>query len=46
VTGVDRSGDRVEFSFEGFSLLLAKPLLSGRQGDHTKGESGLTTWPR
>jgi len=46
VPGVDRSGDRVEFSFSGFSLLLAKPLLSGRHGDRTKGGSGLTAWTR
>ena len=44
VTGIDRSGDRVEFSFDGFSLVLAKPLLSGREGDRTRGGSGLTVW--
>jgi hypothetical protein len=46
VRGVDRDGERVEFSFDGFSLLLAKPLLSGRHGDRTKGGSGLTAWPQ
>jgi glyoxylase-like metal-dependent hydrolase (beta-lactamase superfamily II) len=46
VRGVDREGDRVEFSFDGFSLLLAKPLLSGRHGSRTQGGSGLTAWPK
>jgi glyoxylase-like metal-dependent hydrolase (beta-lactamase superfamily II) len=41
----EREGGRVEFSFDGFSLLVAKPLLSGRQGERSKGGSGLTTWP-
>jgi glyoxylase-like metal-dependent hydrolase (beta-lactamase superfamily II) len=44
--GADQGGDRVKFPFDGFSLLLARPLLSGRHGDRTKGGSGLTAWPK
>ncbi len=43
--GADKGRDRVEFPFDGFSLLVARPLLSGRHGDRTKGGSGLTAWP-
>jgi hypothetical protein len=43
-TGTGKEGDRIEFGFDGFSLLVAKPLLAGRQGDRTRGGSGLTTW--
>ena len=45
-SGTARSGDRVEFSFDGFSLLVATALLDGQEGDRTKGGSGLTTWPQ
>jgi glyoxylase-like metal-dependent hydrolase (beta-lactamase superfamily II) len=44
--GADRERNRVKFSFDGFSLLVARPLLSGRHGDRTKGGSGLTAWPK
>ena len=45
-SGATRSADRVEFSFDGFSLLVAKALLDGREGDRTRGGSGLSTWPQ
>jgi glyoxylase-like metal-dependent hydrolase (beta-lactamase superfamily II) len=43
--GESLPGRRVLFTFPGFSILTAQPLLDGRTGDRTRGGSGLTAWP-
>ncbi len=45
VTGVDLGDRRRQFRFQGFSFLVAEPLLAGARGDTTRGGSGLTAWP-
>ncbi len=42
--GTEESDNRIVFTFEGFSILVSRPLLKGRTGDLTRGGSGLTTW--
>jgi glyoxylase-like metal-dependent hydrolase (beta-lactamase superfamily II) len=41
----EEPGQKLSFTFEPFSFLLSKPALAGRQGDVSKGGSGLSTWP-
>ncbi len=43
--GVEQSGNRTVFRFPDFAILTSKPLLEGKQGDRTRGGSGLTPWP-
>jgi glyoxylase-like metal-dependent hydrolase (beta-lactamase superfamily II) len=45
VKGTEESGNRLVFGFGDFSILTSKPLLEGKNGDRTRGGSGLTTWP-
>lgn len=45
VKGEEQSGNRIVFRFDNFSILTSKPLLEAKQGDTTRGGSGLTTWP-
>jgi glyoxylase-like metal-dependent hydrolase (beta-lactamase superfamily II) len=45
VNGTAEPSNRVSFGFDGFSILTSRPLLEGREGDRTRGGSGLTTWP-
>lgn len=42
--GTGESDNRVVFAFDGFSILVSRPLLEGRKGDQHRGGSGLTTW--
>jgi glyoxylase-like metal-dependent hydrolase (beta-lactamase superfamily II) len=42
--GKEESDNRVVFTFDGFSILVSRPLLEGRTGDLSRGGSGLTTW--
>lgn len=42
VKGTEQSGDRVEFPFDGFSILVSKRVLEGKKGDKGGGGSGLT----
>ncbi len=42
--GTEESDNRIVFTFEGFSILVSRPLLKWRTGDLTRGGSGLTTW--
>jgi glyoxylase-like metal-dependent hydrolase (beta-lactamase superfamily II) len=42
--GTAESDNRLVFGFDGFSILVSKPLLQGKTGDATRGGSGLTTW--
>lgn len=44
VAGVDQGDQRRFFRFSPFSILTSVPLLEGRQGDRTKGGSGLSLW--
>ena len=44
VKGRDESGNRVVFEFDGFSILVARPLLEGKAGDRSEGGSGLDAW--
>ncbi len=44
VTGMDQGDQRRFFRFSPFSILTSVPLLEGRQGDRTKGGSGLSVW--
>jgi glyoxylase-like metal-dependent hydrolase (beta-lactamase superfamily II) len=44
VKGRDESENRVVFEFDGFSILVSRPLLEGRSGDPSQGGSGLGTW--
>ncbi len=44
VQGVERSGKRVVFRFENFSILTSRPLLDGKRGIQSDGGSGLSTW--
>jgi glyoxylase-like metal-dependent hydrolase (beta-lactamase superfamily II) len=41
VTGRNESGNRVEFQFDGFSILVSRPVLDGKTGDASRGGSGL-----
>lgn len=38
------SGGRLIFTIEGIEFVTAQPVLDGKQGDVTKGGSGLDTW--
>jgi glyoxylase-like metal-dependent hydrolase (beta-lactamase superfamily II) len=40
----DAGEGRVEFQFEGFSILTAPEVLARQRGDPSRGGSGLTTW--
>jgi glyoxylase-like metal-dependent hydrolase (beta-lactamase superfamily II) len=42
--GTAESGNRVVFAFDGFSILVSRPLLEGKAGDPGRGGSGLATW--
>ena len=42
--GKEESDNRVVFGFDGFSILVSRPLLEGRKGDQSRGGGGLTTW--
>jgi glyoxylase-like metal-dependent hydrolase (beta-lactamase superfamily II) len=42
--GTEESDHRLVFAFDGFSILVSKPLLQGKTGDATRGGSGLATW--
>ena len=44
ITGKEESEQRVVFAFDGFSILVSKPLLERKKGDQSRGGSGLTTW--
>jgi glyoxylase-like metal-dependent hydrolase (beta-lactamase superfamily II) len=44
VSGIDLGDQKRFFRFSPFSILTSAPLLGGRQGDKTKGGSGLTVW--
>lgn len=41
----EESGGRVRFLIDGIEFVTSQPVLDGRQGDVTKGGSGLDTWP-
>jgi glyoxylase-like metal-dependent hydrolase (beta-lactamase superfamily II) len=42
--GTAESDQRLVFAFEGFSILVSKPLLEGKTGEQGQGGSGLGTW--
>ena len=43
--GDAKSGDRLVFLIDGVEFVTAQPVLDGKQGDISKGGSGLDTWP-
>lgn len=45
VSGVNTAGDRLLFEIDGIAFVTARPVLDGRQGDISRGGSGLDTWP-
>ncbi len=46
VKPVTKPDGRIEFMFDGFSILTAPQVLERRASDKTRGGSGLTTWPK
>jgi glyoxylase-like metal-dependent hydrolase (beta-lactamase superfamily II) len=42
--GTEDSGGRLVFTIDGIEFVTAQPVLDGKQGDITKGGSGLDTW--
>lgn len=44
VAGLDLGDQKRFFRFTPFSILTSAPLLEGKQGERTKGGSGLTIW--
>ncbi len=44
-TGDAGSGDPLIFRIDGVEFVTAQPVLDGKQGDISKGGSGLDTWP-
>ncbi len=44
VKGLDLGDQKRFFRFSPFSILTSVPLLEGREGDRTKGGSGLSVW--
>jgi glyoxylase-like metal-dependent hydrolase (beta-lactamase superfamily II) len=45
VVGQEDSGNRLRFEIDGVRFLTAEHALRGKQGDASKGGSGLDTWP-
>lgn len=44
LAGTEEPDGRVVFAFDGFSILVSRPLLEGRSGDPSRGGSGLDGW--
>ncbi len=46
MTPVDKGDGKIEFLFEGFSILTAPQVLAGQRGNIAGGGSGLSTWTK
>ena len=44
-SGDAESGNRMIFVIDGVEFVTTQPVLDGKQGDVSKGGSGLDTWP-